>query len=1509
TTFCLGNSVDLTSSYVGNNVWSTSANTDAITINAVGNYSIDVTYTDVNGCSSTSSPISVTVNALPAQPVITASGPTTFCLGNSVDLTSSFVGNNVWSTTETTDLITINALGTYSIDVTYTDANGCSATSSPISVTVNALPAPPVITASGPTSFCLGNSVDLTSSYVGGNVWSTTETTDLIAINALGNYNIDVTYTDANGCSATSSPISVTVNALPAQPIITAFGSLVFCSGSSVTLASNEASGNTWSTAATSQSIVVGSSGNYSVTYTDANGCSQTSAPVFVQVNTPTSATLNLIDDNFCESEFPSVISAGSPNGGNYIGSGIINNILYPALLPVGVYTMQYITVDANGCSASASQTYTITAAPAVSLTAPQTIFCLNDAPVALSVSPLGGIISGVGVVGNTFNPSVAGLGIHTLQYEFADANGCSSTTSLNMIVNPLVQLSLSALPNLCANSGNYSLNNGFPAGGTYFIDGLVATEINTSTLSAGIHTLTYELNPPVGCGNSISAQFTINSLPSVSFNNISPVCETASPILLNAASPAGGLYIGTGVIGGVFYPSLTNAGNNIITYSYTDNNGCTANAAQIITVLSPQPVTFTPLAPICINSTALVLNNALPAGGIYTGNGVVSGSFDPAIAGVGNHLITYTVPDINSCSSSVIMNITVNELTPLVSLTLPDVCSNGNAFSLAFAQPFGGVYTGIGVSNGNFDPSLSGSGVFAITYTYTDVNACVNTTSQNITVNPAPAVTHTNYTPVCEGSGLVNLNNGIPSGGIYSGNFVSNNQFNSSISGSGTFAINYVYTDANGCQGIASADLTVNPIPLVTLSPLGNVCDNITDIDLSNGFPIGGTYFGAGVSGDTLNPSLLSNGNQILGYTYTSADGCVDTALISYNVYTFQAAAGIDQSITCTTSTLLQAQSNYVGTDSLTYTWSPAVGLGNPNGQLTLANPSSSTNYVITISDGQCVAEDTVLVSVASSNFNLSVTPSVQLLNAPPFIVLFTNNTPNPSNYSFVWDFGDGTTYNGFQPVYHDYASNGIYTVTLIATALGSGCIDTLTMSNLITCNNGVICNDSINIYVNGVIVPNNIAFSTAVCQNQNIVLSTIAGPNANYQWYFNGLPIQAGVGSTYLPTVSGYYAVAVEDSGCVILSNDIYVTVFPAPPLPFISSAGSTNFCGGGALTLTANTGYTAYLWSTGSTQSNIVINTSGTYWVQGFDANGCYSQSLDYSVNGSIMLPQYICLATVDTALNKNRVIWEKPITNAIDSFVVYRESVLAGVYNEIGRVAYQSPSEFVDVNSFPSTSNNRYRLAILDTCGNLTTQGDIHATIKSWIVPFGTGDSLEVFFTRYVGINSLSYTLYRGPSPNDLSPVGNAYTFNNNANIHSIKDFSPPAYPSGYIYYQVRANLIDECSSDVDVYQQSISNTVGYGNALGIENIDQALEVNIYPNPNNGAFNVAIESGFNEDIKMMVYNQIGEIIWSTQLENLNKSTTIYVPLEQSAQGVYHLSVAGSKSIVNKKIIINK
>jgi hypothetical protein len=206
--------------------------------------------------------------------------------------------------------------------------------------------------------------------------------------------------------------------------------------------------------------------------------------------------------------------------------------------------------------------------------------------------------------------------------------------------------------------------------------------------------------------------------------------------------------------------------------------------------------------------------------------------------------------------------------------------------------------------------------------------------------------------------------------------------------------------------------------------------------------------------------------------------------------------------------------------------------------------------------------------------------------------------------------------------------------------------------------------------------------------------------------------------------------------------------------------------------------------------------------------------------------------------------------------------------------------------------------------------MTTQGDLHGTIKTWITPLGSGDSLEVFFTKYIGIDSLTYTLYRGASAATLSPVGSAYIFNNyNANFYSIKDLSPPAYSSGYVYYQIRANLLNQCNSDSNMYQQSISNTVSYGNALGIEEGSQLFEVNAFPNPNNGTFNISITTGLVEDINLAIYNQIGELVWFKKLEKAHGKNNLFVPLEHAAQGVYLLKVTSSKKVINNRLIINK
>ncbi|HVR38562.1 MAG TPA: hypothetical protein VMU84_05660, partial [Thermoanaerobaculia bacterium] len=276
TTFCEGGSVTLTASSGASYLWSNGATTQSIAVSNAGSYS--VTVTNANGCSATSSATSVIVNALPVA-TISASGPTTFCEGGSVTLTASSGASHLWSNGATTQSINVTNAGSYS--VTVTNANGCSATSGATSVTVNALPTA-TISASGPTTFCEGGSVTLTASSGASYLWSNGATTQSINVTSGGSYS--VTVTNANGCSATSGATSVTVNALPTATI-SASGPTTFCEGGSVTFTASSGASYLWSNGATTQSINVTNAGSYSVTVTNANGCSATSGATSVTVN------------------------------------------------------------------------------------------------------------------------------------------------------------------------------------------------------------------------------------------------------------------------------------------------------------------------------------------------------------------------------------------------------------------------------------------------------------------------------------------------------------------------------------------------------------------------------------------------------------------------------------------------------------------------------------------------------------------------------------------------------------------------------------------------------------------------------------------------------------------------------------------------------------------------------------------------------------------------------------------------------------------------------------------------------------------------------------------------------------------------------------------------------------------------------------------------------------------------------------------------------------------------
>ena len=159
--------------------------------------------------------VTITVNPIPTA---TASSNSPVCEGNNLNLSvttdigTSFAWTSTTGYTSSSQNPVITAAtpinsGTYSVVVS--TAAGCSATTSNVTVLVNPSPSPtPTITPNGNTVLCSGGSVELTSSYATGNIWSTTATTQTITVSTGGDYT--VTITDANGCAATSTIMHVT---------------------------------------------------------------------------------------------------------------------------------------------------------------------------------------------------------------------------------------------------------------------------------------------------------------------------------------------------------------------------------------------------------------------------------------------------------------------------------------------------------------------------------------------------------------------------------------------------------------------------------------------------------------------------------------------------------------------------------------------------------------------------------------------------------------------------------------------------------------------------------------------------------------------------------------------------------------------------------------------------------------------------------------------------------------------------------------------------------------------------------------------------------------------------------------------------------------------------------------------------------------------------------------------------------------------------------------------------
>ncbi len=274
---CPGDSVTLTA-ISANGYWSDGETTQSIVVKKSGYYYNTI---DCHQQELTSNIVQVYIFQSPdatiAPPAATLCQGAMLTVSNDTTYYNSNIVSILWSNGATTSTIAISTPQTYSVAIK--DANGCPATASTTITTISPPPAIPVITANGATTFCDGDSVELTSSAASGYFWNNGATTQSIMVKSSDGY--AVTISNANGCSTTSSLIDVTVHSNPIPPTIQQFND---------SLKSSYATGNQWYlngniiSGATGQYYVVTQSGIYTVKLTNGNGCSSSASLNFTLV-------------------------------------------------------------------------------------------------------------------------------------------------------------------------------------------------------------------------------------------------------------------------------------------------------------------------------------------------------------------------------------------------------------------------------------------------------------------------------------------------------------------------------------------------------------------------------------------------------------------------------------------------------------------------------------------------------------------------------------------------------------------------------------------------------------------------------------------------------------------------------------------------------------------------------------------------------------------------------------------------------------------------------------------------------------------------------------------------------------------------------------------------------------------------------------------------------------------------------------------------------------------------
>lgn len=398
--------------------------------------------------------------------------------------------------------------------------------------------------------------------------------------------------------------------------------------------------------------------------------------------------------------------------------------------------------------------------------------------------------------------------------------------------------------------------------------------------------------------------------------------------------------------------------------------------------------------------------------------------------------------------------------------------------------------------------------------------------------------------------------------------------------------------------------------------------------------------------------------------------------------------------------------------------------------------------------------------------------------------------------------------------------------------------------------------------------------------------------------------------VGQTYYFRIYDYYNTGGQTFSVSVVTREV------------MASTSATTICLGSPVILTAS-GTPTFTWSNGVSNGVAFTPTAtNVYTVSGIGTGGC-TNTATINVNVSVLQTPSICMVTVDTLNTNNVIYWDKYGYNNIDSMIIYRE-VLANTYQRIGAVGKAAYSRFIDTvrhigfrNGDPNIRSYRYKLQMLDTCGNYSPLSPYHTSLF-------VNNTTGLFTWNFYDIEGQSspvnnYELYRDDNntgtfnligtitatlgiPSYTFTDVNFSTFASTARWGIIADgFS--CYPSFKIQ-DVNNPMQQVNRSKSNVKDNfTIPNPPEDPDPQGIHEFNLDSYVKLMPNPANDFLNIV--SAFYIE-KVNIYNSLGALI---QITLINHETQSYIDVQGLSNGVYSIEVLTQKGKIVKKLIIHK